>query len=197
MAKKTLDIFVIILFSVPIIILFLILFILICIRFGSPVLFRQKRIGKGSRKFILYKFRSMNYGKDENGNLLPDDRRLDEFGRFLRKTSLDEIPGLFNILIGDMSLVGPRPLLPQYLSRYSPEQNRRHEVLPGITGWAQINGRNAISWEEKFKLDVWYVDHHSFLLDVKILFLTAWKTIRREGINQPGQATAEEFKGTI
>jgi lipopolysaccharide/colanic/teichoic acid biosynthesis glycosyltransferase len=137
----------------------------------------------------------MTDSKDQNGELLPDDMRLTRLGRFLRSTSLDELPELFNVITGDMSLVGPRPLLVQYLDRYSPEQARRHNVLPGITGWAQINGRNALTWEEKFDLDVWYVDHRSFWLDVKILLITMWKVVIREGISQPGQATAEEFMG--
>jgi sugar transferase EpsL len=133
--------------------------------------------------------------RDLQGDLLPDAERLISFGRFLRSTSLDELPELFNVLKGEMSLIGPRPLLTQYLDRYTPEQMRRHEVKPGITGWAQVNGRNALTWEDKFKLDVWYVDHQSFWLDLKIIALTLWKIIKREGINQPGQATAEEFKG--
>ena len=162
---------------------------------GSPVLFRQQRPGVGGKPFILYKFRTMTDEQDAGGNLLPDDKRLTQLGRFLRSTSLDELPELLNVLKGDMSLVGPRPLLMQYLGRYTPEQARRHEVKPGITGWAQVNGRNAITWEEKFKLDVWYVDNWSFWLDLKIIALTLWKIVKREGINQPGQATAEEFMG--
>jgi lipopolysaccharide/colanic/teichoic acid biosynthesis glycosyltransferase len=138
----------------------------------------------------------MTNAHDENNNLLPDNERITRLGLFLRSYSLDELPELFNVLRGEMSWVGPRPLLMQYLDRYSPEQARRHEVLPGITGWAQINGRNALTWEEKFKLDVWYVDHWSFRLDVKILLITAIKVLRREGINQPGHTTAEEFMGT-
>jgi lipopolysaccharide/colanic/teichoic acid biosynthesis glycosyltransferase len=137
----------------------------------------------------------MNDGRDAQGNLLPDAERITRLGHFLRSSSMDELPEMFNVLRGEMSWVGPRPLLMQYLERYSPEQARRHEVLPGITGWAQINGRNALTWEEKFNLDVWYVDHWSFFLDIKILFLSVLKVIRREGINQPGQATAEEFMG--
>jgi len=143
----------------------------------------------------LYKFRSMTDARDQDGNLLPDEKRLTKFGKFLRTTSLDELPELFNVLKGNMSLVGPRPLLMQYLDRYTPEQMRRHVVMPGITGWAQINGRNALSWEDKFKLDVWYVDHISLGLDLKILALTLVKMLQREGINQPGCATAEEFTG--
>jgi sugar transferase EpsL len=162
---------------------------------GSPVLFSQNRPGLGGSPFILYKFRTMTEKRDDKGQLLPDTIRLMALGRFLRGTSLDELPELFNVLRGDMSLVGPRPLLMQYLDRYTPEQARRHEVKPGITGWAQINGRNAIKWEEKFKLDVWYVDNRSLWLDVKIIFMTIWKIIKREGISQPGQATMEEFRG--
>jgi len=138
----------------------------------------------------------MSGNHSESGNLLPDRERMTNLGIFLRATSLDELPELFNVLKGDMSLVGPRPLLMKYLDRYTPEQARRHEVRPGITGWAQVNGRNAISWEDKFKLDVWYVDHQSFILDLQILFMTIWKILKREGITQPGQATMEEFKGS-
>jgi lipopolysaccharide/colanic/teichoic acid biosynthesis glycosyltransferase len=138
----------------------------------------------------------MNNARDKQGNLLPDEQRLTRLGRFLRSSSLDELPELFNVLRGEMSLVGPRPLFKHYLERYSPEQARRHEVLPGITGWAQVNGRNALDWEEKFRLDVWYVDNWSFGLDLKILLLTLWKVIKREGISQPGHATAEEFMGS-
>jgi len=137
----------------------------------------------------------MTDARDSNGNLLPDAERLTRLGKFLRSTSIDELPELFNVLRGEMSLVGPRPLLIQYLERYSPEQARRHDVLPGITGWAQVNGRNTLTWEDKFRLDVWYVDNHSFWLDIKILFLTVWKVFNREGISQPGHATAEEFMG--
>jgi len=162
---------------------------------GAPMLFRQQRPGLYGQPFTMYKFRTMTEARDVQGNLLPDVERLTAFGKFLRSTSLDELPELFNVLKGDMSLVGPRPLLMQYLERYSPEQRRRHQVKPGITGWAQVNGRNALTWEEKFALDVWYVDHSSFWLDVKILALTAWKIIKREGITEPGQATAQEFMG--
>lgn len=145
----------------------------------------------------MFKFRTMTNHRDSNDKLLPDSERLTGLGRFLRTTSLDELPELFNVLRGDMSLVGPRPLLTQYLERYTPEQMRRHEVKPGITGWAQVNGRNTITWEEKFKLDVWYVDHQSFRLDIKIILMTIWKILKHEGINQPGQATMEEFKGYL
>ncbi len=162
---------------------------------GKPVLFSQVRPGYRGELFAVYKFRTMTDRRDDAGNLLPDEQRLTRLGRFLRGTSLDELPELFNVLRGEMSLVGPRPLLVQYLERYSPEQARRHDVLPGITGWAQINGRNVLSWEDKFRLDVWYVDHWSLWLDIKILALTFWKVIKREGISQPGHATAEEFMG--
>jgi sugar transferase EpsL len=164
---------------------------------GRPIFFKQMRPGKDGKPFNLYKFRTMNNGCDPAGSLLPDVQRLTRLGRFLRTTSLDELPGLLNVIKGDMSLVGPRPLLMQYLDRYTPEQARRHEVRPGMTGWAQVNGRNAISWEEKFKLDVWYVDHQTFWLDIKIIFLTIGKIFKREGISQPGNATMEEFKGAV
>jgi lipopolysaccharide/colanic/teichoic acid biosynthesis glycosyltransferase len=162
---------------------------------GSPVVFAQPRPGLGGRPFTLYKFRTMTETRDAQGSLLSDSQRLTPLGSFLRAFSIDELLELYNVLRGEMSLVGPRPLLMQYLERYTPEQLRRHEVLPGITGWAQINGRNAITWEEKFRLDVWYVDHRSLWLDIKILALTVWKVLRREGINQPGHATMEEFFG--
>ena len=165
-------------------------------KLGSPVLFTQLRPGLNGKPFRIYKFRTMTDERDSEGNLLPDAERLTRFGRFLRSTSLDELPELINVLKGDMSLVGPRPLLLEYLERYSPEQARRHEVRPGITGWAQVNGRNAISWEDKFKLDVWYVDNWSLALDVKILWLTLIKVFKREGINQEGKATMEKFVGT-
>jgi len=163
---------------------------------GRPILFRQVRPGYQGQPFTLYKFRTMTDARDAAGRLLSDEQRLTRFGRFLRATSLDELPELFNVLRGEMSLVGPRPLLMQYLERYTPEQARRHEVYPGITGWAQVNGRNALTWEDKFRLDVWYVDHWSLALDVKILLITLWKVLRREGISQPGHVTAEEFMGT-
>jgi len=169
--------------------------LLVRLKLGSTVLFRQQRPGLHGKPFTLYKFRTMTNARDADGNLLPDAERLTNFGRFLRRTSLDELPELINVLKGDMSLVGPRPLLIQYLQRYTPEQARRHETRPGITGWAQINGRNALSWEEKFHLDVWYVDNVSLWLDLKILFLTVWKVLRREGISQTGHATMEEFLG--
>ncbi len=162
---------------------------------GSPVLFRQLRPGYRARPFYLYKFRTMRDLRDDQGELLPDEQRLTRLGQLLRATSLDELPEFFHVLRGEMSLVGPRPLLMQYLERYSAEQSRRHDVLPGITGWAQINGRNALTWQDKFRLDIWYVDHWSLGLDVRILLLTIWKTINQEGISQPGRATADEFMG--
>lgn len=162
---------------------------------GPPVFFPMKRPGLHGKPFILYKLRTMTNTFYKQRNSLPDSDRLSKFGRVLRSLSLDELPELINVMKGEMSLVGPRPLLMEYLNRYTPEQMRRHEVKPGITGWAQINGRNAISWEDKFKLDVWYVDHRSFWLDIRILALTLWKTIKREGIRQPGHATMEEFLG--
>ncbi|WP_321401354.1 sugar transferase [Maridesulfovibrio sp.] len=163
---------------------------------GGGIFFIQRRPGLHGKPFNIIKFKTMSDAKDEYGNLLPDSERLSRFGKILRSTSLDELPELINVIFGDMSLVGPRPLLMQYLERYSPEQGRRHEVLPGITGWAQVNGRNAISWEDKFKLDVWYVDNHNLLLDIKILYLTVARVFKREGIAQPGQATAQEFMGS-
>ena len=163
---------------------------------GRPILFRQPRPGYKGKIFKNIKFRTMRNLTERDGCNLPDSTRVTRLGRFLRSTSLDELPELFNVLRGEMSLVGPRPLLVAYLERYSSEQARRHDTLPGITGWAQINGRNAISWEEKFRLDVWYVDHWTLGLDLKILFLTVWKVIKREGINQEGRATAEEFMGS-
>ncbi len=166
------------------------------IKLGAPVLFHQQRPGLNEQPFTLFKFRTMTDARDTDGKLLPDAARLTPLGQFLRRASLDELPTLFNVLRGEMSLVGPRPLLMRYLNRYTPEQARRHEVKPGVTGWAQVNGRNALSWEEKFALDVWYVDHLSLRLDLTIIFLTILKVLRREGINHPGQATMEEFIGS-
>ena len=185
-------------FSALLILLPVIVVVAILIRFklGSPVLFTQNRPGLNGEAFKMMKFRTMLEGRDKQGNLLPDDERMTKFGTFLRSTSLDELPGLFNVLKGDMSLIGPRPLLVQYLPLYSAEQSRRHNVRPGITGWAQVNGRNAISWEQKFKLDVWYVDNQSFLLDIKILFLTVKKVFIREGISADGEATMSLFEGS-
>lgn len=170
--------------------------LLIRFKLGSPILFTQNRPGLHGKVFKMMKFRSMLDAKDKHGNLLPDNERMTKFGSFLRSTSLDELPGLFNVLKGDMSLVGPRPLLVQYLPLYSTEQARRHNVRPGITGWAQVNGRNAISWDKKFKFDVWYVDNQSFFLDLKILFLTVKKVFVREGISADGHVTIEPFKGS-
>ena len=167
--------------------------LLVRVKFGTPVLFRQLRPGLMGQPFRIYKFRTMSDAKDAQGNLLPDNERLTRFGRLLRATSIDELPELVNVLKGDMSLVGPRPLLMQYLNRYSAEQARRHEVKPGVTGWAQVNGRNNISWEEKFKMDIWYVDNYSFVLDVKIICMTVLKVLKREGISQRSMATAAEF----
>lgn len=169
--------------------------ILIANKLGSPVIFKQLRPGLHGHPFYLYKFRTMIDCNDEDGNLLSDDIRLTSFGKWLRKYSLDELPQLFNVIKGDLSFVGPRPLLMEYLPLYSPEQARRHDARPGITGWAQVNGRNAISWEEKFALDIWYVDNHTLWLDFKILLLTIIKAIRSEGINQEGYSTMPKFKG--
>lgn len=175
--------------------LLLVVSLLILVIDGRPILFKQVRPGYHGKLFNNFKFRTMTNSYDDQGNLLPDASRITRLGHFLRSTSIDELPELFNVLRGEMSLIGPRPLLVQYLDRYSPEQARRHNVLPGITGWAQVNGRNALSWQDKFRLDVWYVDHWSLLLDVKILCMTFIQTIKREGISQPGHATAEEFMG--
>jgi sugar transferase EpsL len=170
--------------------------ILIRLRLGRPVLFRQERPGYRGQPFTLYKFRTMTDARDTDGRLLGDAERLTGLGRSLRSFSLDDLPNAINVLRGEMSVVGPRPLLVEYLDRYTAEQARRHDVLPGITGWAQVNGRNDLSWEDKFRLDVWYVDHWSLRLDIKILALTAWKVLRREGISQAGFVTAQEFQGT-
>ena len=176
--------------------LLLILAFLVKILHGSPIVFAQLRPGQNGKPFRMLKFRTMTNARDDAGNLLRDRDRLTSFGRFLRSTSLDEFPTLLNVLKGDMSLVGPRPLLMEYLPLYSSEQSRRHEVKPGMTGWAQVNGRNAISWEEKFRLDVWYVDNWSLWLDIKILWITFIKVFRRVGISQEGQATMEAFRGS-
>ncbi len=176
--------------------LHVVLALIIWLTMGSPVLFAQHRPGLHGKPFVLYKFRTMTDANDASGKPLPDAQRLTPLGRFLRRTSLDELPELLNVLKGDMSLVGPRPLLMQYLDRYTPEQMRRHDVLPGITGWAQVNGRNALTWEEKFALDLWYVEHQSFQLDLKIIALTAWRVLRREGISHGAEATMPEFMGS-
>jgi sugar transferase EpsL len=193
--KRLLDI----LLTLPIVVILspviLVISILVACQHGFPILFKQERPGWQGKIFTIYKFRTMRHLTDEQGDPLPDAERLTKFGRFLRATSLDELPELINVLKGEMSIVGPRPLLVEYLPRYNPTQFRRHEVLPGITGWAQINGRNAITWQEKFDLDVWYIDHWSLWLDIKIIIQSIFKVLRREGISQPGQATAELFMG--
>ncbi len=195
MRKRLFDIIVTTFFLVPTILLGLLVAVIVRIKMGSPVIFSQVRPDLHGRPFRMYKFRSMTDQRDANGEYLLDEMRLTSFGEFLRSSSLDELPELWNVLKGDMSLVGPRPLLMEYLPLYSPEQARRHEVRPGITGWAQVNGRNALSWEEKFKLDVWYVDHRSLWLDIKILWLTVRKVLVREGISAAGEATMHKFTG--
>jgi len=169
--------------------------LLVWFKLGLPVIFSQPRPGYKGKIFTIFKFRSMSNEFDHTGKPLSDTQRITPLGRFLRTTSLDELPELYNVLRGEMSLIGPRPLLVEYLPRYSPEQNRRHDVLPGISGWAQVNGRNALSWEQKFELDVWYVDHWSFGLDLKILWMTVWAVIRRHNITPPGQTSMDEFRG--
>ncbi|SDM78027.1 sugar transferase [Bacillus sp. OK048] len=175
---------------------FFIFALLVKLKLGSPIIFKQKRPGLYEKPFFLYKLRTMTDERDQKGQLLPDYKRLTPFGQFLRKYSIDEYPQLINVIKGDISLVGPRPLLMEYLPLYTQEQSKRHNVRPGITGWAQINGRNAITWEEKFNLDIWYVKNYSFLLDIKILILTIYKVAVSEGINQPGNVTMESFKGS-
>lgn len=187
-----------ILLSLPLLLpLLAVLGLLVRVKLGGPVLFKQVRPGLAGKPFTMMKFRSMTDERDEQGNLLPDAVRLTKFGRFLRSTSLDELPELWNVLKGDMSLVGPRPLLMEYLPLYNAEQYRRHEVRPGVTGWAQVNGRNAISWEEKFEYDVWYVDNQSLWLDIKIIFLTLKKVFVRDGISADGEATMPKFTGSL
>lgn len=176
--------------------IFLLIYLLVIINLGTPGFFIQERVGKNNKVFKMIKFRTMKDSRDKNGNLLSDEERLTKFGKFLRASSCDELPELINVIKGEMSLVGPRPLLLQYLPLYSKEQLRRHDVLPGITGWAQINGRNLISWTEKFKLDLWYVDNWSLLLDIKIIFLTIYKVFKRDGINQSNNVTMEYFNGS-
>ncbi len=175
---------------------FLIISFILFFSNGRPVFFKQARIGKNGNQFYFYKFRTMTSQKDSNGALLSDEKRITKIGKWIRKTSLDEIPSLFNVVKGEMNLVGPRPLLPEYLPLYSKEQNKRHLVSPGITGWAQINGRNAITWEKKFKLDVWYVKNRNLILDLKILFLTIYKVIKAENISPDGQEIMPKFKGS-
>jgi sugar transferase EpsL len=193
--KKIFDLFLILL-SFPLILpIYLLLILLVSTQLNFPILFKQSRPGLNGKIFNIYKFRTMTRERDKKGILLSDELRLTKFGKLLRSTSLDELPSLWNVLKGEMSLVGPRPLLVEYLSLYSSKQARRHEVKPGITGWAQVNGRNTISWEEKFDLDLWYVDNQSTLLDIKILYMTIIKVITRSGISQDRQATMEKFKG--
>lgn len=194
--KRIFDIIVVIFCLILSLLPFIFLTYLVRRKLGSPVLFTQVRPGLHGAPFKMMKFRSMTSERGSDGELLPDAKRITAFGRWLRTTSLDELPELWNVLKGEMSLVGPRPLLEQYLSLYSPEQARRHEVRPGITGWAQVNGRNAISWEDKFKLDVWYVDNRSMWLDIKILWLTVKKVLVRDGICAEGEATMSAFKGS-
>ena len=182
------------LFLLPI---FLLIILIVKINLGSPIFFIQKRPGLNGKVFNIYKFRTMINKSDKYGNLLSDEKRLTKFGKFLRSTSLDELPGLWNVLNGTMSLIGPRPLLIEYLPLYSDRQARRHEVKPGITGWAQVNGRNAIEWKEKFELDVWYVENLTFFLDIKILYLTLKKVIRRDGISHNNHVTMKKFKGNL
>jgi len=193
--KRLFDLVVALLLLPSIFLMCLMITLFVKIKLGSPVIFSQSRPGLNGKIFNMVKFRTMTNKRDLDGNLLPDSIRLTKFGKLLRSTSLDELPGLWNVLKGDMSLVGPRPLLVEYLPLYSKKQSRRHKVRPGITGWAQVNGRNTISWDKKFDLDVWYVDNQSIWLDVKILWLTVKKVIMRDGINQDGQATSEYFKG--
>ncbi|MDZ7664907.1 MAG: sugar transferase [Desulfotignum sp.] len=193
--KRVFDFSVSVILAVLLFPLFVLTALLVRHHLGTPVLFTQMRPGWRGRPFKIYKFRTLTNETDDTGNLLPDAERLTRFGALLRRTSLDELPELLNVLNGEMSLVGPRPLLMQYLDRYDPIQARRHEVRPGITGWAQVNGRNAIAWEEKFRLDVWYVDHCSFCLDLRILRMTLVAVFRQQGIHQPGHVTAQEFMG--
>ena len=193
--KRTLDIIISALALVVLSPLLIVIALAVRWRMGNPIFFGQERPGFKGKPFTLYKFRTMIANRDGRGHPLPDSERLTSMGKLLRATSLDELPELWIVLKGDMSLVGPRPLLMQYLDRYTPEQARRHEVKPGITGWAQVNGRNAIPWEKKFELDVWYVDNRSLWLDIKIIGMTIWKILRREGISQQGEATAREFMG--
>ena len=196
MNKRFFDIVVSVLGLLILSFILLLLALIVKIKHGSPILFKQTRPGKEGELFTFYKFRTMTSEKDSKGNLLSDEHRITAFGKFLRSTSLDELPSLINVLKGDMSLIGPRPLLVQYLPLYSDFQKRRHKVKPGITGWAQVNGRNTISWEKKFELDVWYVENQSFLLDLKILFLTFYKVFKREGISAEGEATIQPFIGS-
>ncbi|HTF96220.1 MAG TPA: sugar transferase [Cellvibrio sp.] len=196
MIKRTFDVSIALIAILLLFPIILLLLVMVRLKLGSPALFCQNRPGMHGKVFQMYKFRTMTDERNADGSLKEDQFRLTPFGRMLRATSLDELPELWNVLRGEMSLVGPRPLLVEYLPLYSAEQNRRHDVKPGVTGWAQINGRNAISWDEKFKLDVWYVENQSLWLDIKILFLTALKVFRRDGINASSTETMEKFKGT-
>ena len=193
--KRTFDLLISLFLLLCLSFVILVVAILVRLKLGSPIIFKQQRPGLYGKPFYLYKFRTMTDEKDNKGNPLPDQVRLTTFGKFLRKYSLDELPQLINVVKGDISLVGPRPLLMEYLPLYTSEQAKRHHVKPGITGWAQVNGRNAITWEEKFELDVWYVNNQSFLIDMKILFLTLIKVFKSEGINQDGHVTMERFRG--
>lgn len=195
MLKRLIDILVSLILFLLFSPVFLVIALWVYISLGSPIFFRQNRPGKNGQAFEMIKFRTMKNAVDKEGNPLPDSKRLIPFGAFLRSTSLDELPELWNVLKGDMSLIGPRPLLMEYLPLYSCEQSRRHQVRPGITGWAQVNGRNAINWEEKFKLDLWYVDNQSFLLDLKIIILTVKKVFTRDGISADGEVTMPKFRG--
>jgi lipopolysaccharide/colanic/teichoic acid biosynthesis glycosyltransferase len=195
MFKNFFDFLVAVIVALIILPFFGVLYIFILIKMGKPVFFKQVRPGLNGKPFQMYKFRTMTNHRNPNGDLLPDAERLTPFGRFLRSSSFDELPSLWNVIKGDMSLVGPRPLLMEYLPLYNQEQARRHEVRPGITGWAQVNGRNAITWQEIFDFDIWYVDHHSFWLDVKILMITIKKVIIRDGISELGEATKSKFTG--
>jgi len=193
--KRIFDLFFALLLSILFLPLIILIIILVRFKLGSPVFFKQNRPGLHGKPFVLFKFRTMVTEYDGTGKLLPDEDRITHFGLFLRSTSLDELPTIFNVIKGEMSIVGPRPLLMEYLPLYNPEQSRRHEVRPGITGWAQVNGRNAITWEEKFKLDIWYIKHLSLWLDLRILVLTILKVLKREGINQTEHSTMERFMG--
>lgn len=195
--KYYIDMLVSLAISIMLFPVFLFIALFVRLTMGNPVLFCQERPGLNGKPFVMYKFRTMKDLRDEKGDLLADKQRLTLIGRILRSTSLDELPELFNVLKGEMSLVGPRPLLMEYLDYYTPEQARRHKVKPGITGWAQVNGRNALTWEEKLELDIWYVDNWTVWLDIKIIFTTISKVLKREGISQEGQATMERFTGTV
>ncbi len=195
--KRSLDIVLSVFLLAALLPLLFILSVLVRINLGSPILFRQQRAGLFARPFTMLKFRTMGTARDKDGNLLSDAERMTQFGRFLRSTSLDELPELINVLKGEMSLVGPRPLLLEYLPLYSAEQQRRHDVRPGITGWAQVHGRNALRWEEKLRLDTWYVDNHSLWLDLKITLMTIGQVVSCRGIRQEGHVTSEPFRGTV